>query len=365
MMYKICDAEAIKGTNRLAPEPTKKGAIRSAMGGVEELALAPLSTLFYRVGRSADHPMPAWAGFLQQIGAMASSSHAPGQRTAVAIAVPTRSFAAVLIALGAVIWRSREPVVSEDLNEHFTGLCQLPPNTKVWVTQGQQRHKGILLGLDTINGEPFLKIRMTTADSLTVYIGERNAATVEADQWEGELPGEEKGKRIVRRAGFLEAAFAGHNPRDFGTRSRVDAVIVGSAARLHAEIANTSIGARLPNGRLVYGTFQDLLRARRLAPTQAFRSEIISDTAPDFSSSPPGCHCTAVFDGARPFIKCRDAVRAASHVVVLDRTGHGFQDAADIVNQQYLRRTADIPGFRSIRGIPWGVEVMAYEEAVP
>lgn len=281
----------------------------------------------------------------------------------VAVAVPTRAFAAVFITLGAVLSRSREPVVSDNLNGHFAQLCQLPPNSKVWVIQGQKRHKGIVLGLDNLNGQLFVKIQLTTGDSLTTYIGEQNAAAVETDQWDGDLPGAEKGKRIVRRAGFIEAAFAGHDPRDFATRSRVDAVIVGSASRLRSEIADTSISARLPNGRLVHGTFQDLLRSRRLAPTQSFRSDIVSDTAPDFKAVPSGGTCTAIFDGARPFIKWHDVVHAASQVVVLDRTGHSFQDAVDIVNQQYLRRVGDILDFQRIPDIPWGMEVMAYEEA--
>lgn len=327
--------------------------------------LVQLPTLYYRVGRSDVRPLPAWTAYLRQIGAMASARSAAGRRISVAIAVPTRAFAAVFVTLGAVISRSRVSVVSNDLNGRFARLCQLPPETKVWVTQGQKRHKGIILGLESVHGQPFVKIQLTTGDSLTIYVSEQNAGTVEADQWAGDLPGNEKGKRIVRRAGFLEAAFAGDDPRDFGIRSRVDAVIVGSVARLRTEIANTSIGASLSNGRHVYGTFQDMLRARRLAPTQSFRSDIVSDTAPDFSAVPSDGACTAIFDGARPFIKWHDAARAASQVVVLDRTAHAFQDAVDIVNQQYLRRVGDAPDFQRIPGIPWGVEVMAYEEAAP
>ena len=307
--------------------------------------------------------MPTWAESLQRIGAMAASGPATGRRTTVAIAVPTRSYAAVLVALGVVLGRSRVSVVPDEMNEHFAQICALPRGTRVWVTVAQRRHKGLVMGLGRIDGQPFVKIQLTTGDRLTIHVGERNATSVEIDEWDGALPSEKKGKRIIRRPGFLEAAFAGLDPRDFGIRSRMDAVIIGSVASLRTEIMNTSIGARLPNGRLVYGTFQDLLRSRRLAQGQAFRSDIVSDTTPDFSALPTESNCTAVFDGARPFIKWHDAMPSASQVVVLDRTAHSFQDAADIVNQQYLRRSADIRDFQRIPGIPWGMEVMAYEEA--
>jgi hypothetical protein len=33
------------------------------------------------------------------------------------------------------------------------------------------------------------------------------------------------------------------------------------------------------------------------------------------------------------------------------------------VNQQYLRRVGDILDFQRMPDIPWGMEVMAYEEA--
>ncbi len=312
--------------------------------------------------------MPAWAESLQHIGALATSRQATGRRIVVAVAVPTRCHAAILVALGAVLSRCRIPVKPDDPNKHFTRLCALPPGTKILVTNGKKRHNGLVMGIDHIHGQPLLKLKLATEDKSVTYIAEQHADTVQIEEWDGTLPlkiSNTQDKRIVRRADFLEAAFAGHGPRDFALWSRIDAVIVGSAARLRAEIVNTRIGTRLPDGPFVFGALQDLLRPSCMAPKRAYRSHIISDTAPDLSILPKSGAWTTIFDGARPFIRYRDALPSACHIVVLDRTAHNFGDAAEIVNQQYFRRSDDLPDFQRIPGIPWGMEVMAYEEAGP
>lgn len=321
----------------------------------------PLS-LYYRKAGHGERLLPPCATGLQRIGAIAATNDTPGRRNVVAIAVPTRSYAAIFVAMGAILGRSHLPVMVNDLEGHFARLCKLPLGTKVWVTEGNKRHRGVVLGTHHIEGQPFVKIQLATSDGLAKYIGTTIAATVEVDQWDGALPLLEKGKQIVRRVGFLEAAFSNREPQDFGARSRMDAVIVGGVARLRAEIMDTPIGARLSNGRFIFGGFQDLLRVRRLAPTQAFRSELISGIAPDFDSLQLKDNPTVIFDGARPFIKCRDAVPSSRQIVVLDRTSHGFQDAVDILNQQYLNRSDDIPAFRHSPDLPWGVELMAFAE---
>lgn len=321
-----------------------------------------LPKLFYRKDGADTRPLPGWAGYLQLIGAMASLGGNSGRRTLVAVAVPTRAYAAVFAALGVVASRARFPILPTASHDYFAHLCGLPKETKIWVTDRGVRYKGKILGPDLLSSQPVLKIQTAT---MTRYIGESKSIDVEVDEWDGDLPCGERGRRTVRRAGFLEAAFGGHDLGEFGIRSRLDAVVIGSAASLRNEVGNTNIGAPLPTGNFVYGTFQDLLRVRLLAPTQPFRSEIVSDTTADLHEVTSSREVVAIFDGPRPYIKARSRVRARNQIVILDRTAPSFQDAADIVNQQYLRRVADIPRFQNIGGLPWGVEVMAFEEAAP
>lgn len=340
---------------------------RTIMGclGEQTAPAETLPELYYRRGKNADCPLPEWAKFLQCLGVMVADRPSTGRRAVVAVALPTRAYAAILVASGVTLARAKVPVFSNDLQSHFAQLCSLPQGTKVSLTVRQKRHRGIFLGVEPIGGESWAKVQLTTGDRVVEFVSERNSANVEIEDWEGELPNHEKGKKIARRAGFLEVVFGGNDPRDFATKSRLDAVMLGSAARLQSELLDTRLAAPLPNGRLIQGTFQDLLRVRRLAPGQAFRSEIISDTSPDFEGLPPSSGCTAVFDGPRAFLKLREHLRSTHWIVLLDRTSAGYLDAVDALNQEYLRRQTDIPLFARGPGAPWGVEVMAFEEAAP
>jgi hypothetical protein len=229
----------------------------------------------------------------------------------------------------------------------------------------QKRHKGYLAGVVSYPGQTLLRVQLTSGDKLAYLVSEQQSGGVEVNDWEGELPCREKGRKIVRRAGYLEAVFCGNEPRDFTTQSRLETLILGSISTLHAEVVDTTIAAPIPdNGRLVSGSFQDILRVKRFSPGQAFRNEIVSDMSADPETILRDESAITIFDSPRGFLKTREKLRSSDWVVVLDRTAAGFEDAVNALNQEYLRlKQTDLASLSQETGIPWGVEVMAFEEA--
>jgi len=325
---------------------------------VEEISY---STLCYHQEKKGYEPFPEWAKAFINIGEASAKLKVSEFRSVIALTVPVRTYAAVLIAVGIVKHRSLQSTGSNDPNEYFARLCGLPSLTKIWLSDGQKRYKGIILGTESVGGQHVLKIQRF--DSIH-YVGAQNASNVEIENWAGELAMDTRGKRIVRRVDFLDAVYDGAIPKDFGTKSRLDAVIVGSVARLQTEIVNTQICVKLPTGHSIDGKFQDLLRTRRIAPDRPFRSELVSDISPDLDCKLRTEDSVVIFDGARAFINQRDEFKACTRIVVLDRTTQSFQDAVDILNQQYVNRVTEFPRFQNTPGIPWGMELMAFEERI-
>ena len=313
----------------------------------------------------AERPLQPWATSLFALGVNVVESRKPGQRLVFALALPIRAYAALLVTAGIVWRRSHEPVDQVDTEAHFEHLSSLPVGTRVIFSDRKRRHRAIITGTELIKDtlQTAVKIQLTEKDKLSHFIFKNQSGNVEILDWEGDLPETRSGTRIARRIGFLDAVLGENDPRAFVSKSRLDALVIGSASLLRNEIRESPLSIQLENQRYVPGSFQDLLRVRRYAPTQAYRSEVVSDTFMEINISNDPINTVVVFDGARSFLKHRDNFRNNSWVVLLDRTAAGFPDACDALNQEYMRmprqktaRTINVGDF------PWGVEFMAYEE---
>jgi hypothetical protein len=266
--------------------------------------------------------LPAWAQWMVQLGQLASRPADSPRRVVVAIALPSRAYAATLVAVGCVIARdplrfSRNAPNDEELAAHFANLASSRPRTTVTVASGTAKHVGQLLGTRQVHGEPHLVIEQ---NGFTQLIPQRDAHNV-----------------AVRGLGL-------------------SCLIAGQLNVLEQEIAGGDVVTA--DGR----PLQALLKVRRFCTRddKDIRSDVITartELPAELRDAQPGL---VVFDGADAFRKRRESWREAAWVVVLDQTSRQFAEGVGLVEEEFIEKRYDDGDPLEDIHVPPGVELMSF-----
>ncbi len=329
--------------------------------------------LFY-LGREAYQPLPSWGHFFISLGADIYETIDPNRRLVIGIAVPSRAYAAVLIALGMIANGSG----TGNGAAHVDRLSNLAIDTPLFLfkeqADGMHRAKGLYKGcsLKNIGGTEvfYIKVQLDRAGHahrefpLTMWPSIQVAAfPVES------MPAGERWSKVTVENPFATLAVGSRQAKDLAMRSRLECVILGQANALSRETVDTPFAVRDQDGLFVEGRLQDLVRAHRFSSgMEAFRSDVLPTDNPDMdkaagSLAPP----LAILDGSAAYLKWRHMFRGTNRVVVLDRADRGFEAAVHTLNDEYtlerdvtLERDGDAdPGFEAV---PPGIDVMAFWE---
>ena len=105
-------------------------------------------------------PLPDWAKFHLQIGALIAESGSSKRNIVTALAVPTRNYAALLVAAGAIISKVKASDTRRRVSSaaHFEMLSSLPAGTSVLLRKGRKEVRGILVGIKDKNNDGTLMI---------------------------------------------------------------------------------------------------------------------------------------------------------------------------------------------------------------
>jgi hypothetical protein len=312
-------------------------------------------------------PLPDWGNFFIELGRRVAESETDKNRLVVALAIPTRAYAAALTAFGVVLTRatlSSDKI--DDTNEYFERLCNLPQCTPVTFLNKGRKLKAFYEGVEKISGKRRLRIRVEscTTGGLTHLIPLEESRHIEIRNTPIlNLPKKQKGRKIAANSKFIEDVLGDELASTYVEKSQLDCVIIGKRNFLETEITKINF-ASTPSFKKL-GVLQDVLRVRSFFSTdnQACRSEVFSVTSKKCHSLPDGrVPFVTIFDGASSFIKWRDDWRSSHWIILLDRTEIHFQEAVDIVNQDYINRVdeEEIPNLPSL---PPGVELVNYQEA--
>ena len=269
-----------------------------------------------------------------------------------ALAVPTRSYAAVLVAAGAIISKVKTSDTRRRVSSaaHFEMLSSLPAGTSVILRKGRKEVKGILVGTKDKNNDGTamigVQIQNKKGGSLTEWLPPRSSPKVQLSPraWT-QLPADAAKSAGVNTSSskFVRQVFQGMELWDFLTNSSLDCVVLGSVLALEREARETRLSVGSHGWESSAGSLRDILRIRKNSRTnRAFRSDI-------FSVSPRGNVMESekmvphlvIFDGAVGFLKWRDNWSHSNWVVILDRTEPRFTKAVQVINEEYLSRISD------------------------
>lgn len=312
-------------------------------------------------------PLPNWGTFFIELGRRVAEWETGSNRLVVALAIPTRAYAAALTAFGVVVTRATlSNSQIEDTNKYFERLCNLPQGTPVTFSKKSRKFKAFYEGVDKISGQRRLRIRVESSDTggLTYLVGLENAHNIKIRTTPiRNLPKKQKGRKIFNHSKFIEEVLGAEMANTCLNESQIDFIIVGKINILKKEITKNNF-AGSPSFEKI-GVLQDVLRVRHFlsADNPAYRSEVFSVTHRKRSRLSDGTiPFVTIFDGASSFIKWRDDWRSSHWIILLDRTEIHFQEAVDIVNQDYINRV-DETKIQNLPSLPPGVELVNYQEA--
>jgi len=310
--------------------------------------------------------LPAWGRFFVHLGLALSARLEDNVRFVTALAVPTRSYAAALTALGVIVSRSSSPVERRSSAEHFKQLLQVDKGTPVSILKNGVSHKGVSEGPYQIGDRIWLRVRLRGGElGAWKLVQESDALNVEIVESEDEnIPKRITGRLVPPISAFARNIITPDSVPTFVTVSRLDCIIVGRLAKLTAEIAESRFATRGErNGDFTEGRLQDVIRVRSLLDaSEHFRSEILSSAgqgALKMAQSAP----TVVFDGSASFLRSRGWFETANWIILLDRTESDFADAMMLCNQEYTKRRIDDLKLDEMPPVPIGVDLISYYES--
>jgi hypothetical protein len=316
-------------------------------------------------------PLPEWGNFFIEIGRRVAEWGTGKNRLVVALAIPTKAFAAALAAVGVVLAKPNITYQQVDINQHFEQLRSSPKGTQVFFQYGEKLLVASYEGVAYLYGEPMLFIRVgkrrygINDGSLTYRVRRQDCHRVMFSSRE-HTPlclEDEIGQPFII-SDFLAGLIGEAEALQFSTKTKLDCVILGNINTLKQEITSIPFTCKSVLSPFQEGVLQEVLRVQKFIPNQnqPYRSEflkVIGNQSPQTAGGlVPN---VTIFDGATGFIKWRDDWCNSHWIVLLDRTEPHFREAVDIINNDYSYRVGDEDIQLTVTP-PDGVELVIYEK---
>ncbi len=277
-------------------------------------------------------------------------------RLVVAVSLPTRAFAASLVATGAVARLAERPA-SDDVASHLAYLRGLPPGTTVTHRFDSRRKRTAeLRGIKAVNGQEYIVLQEGNGPR---YVPSQHALRIEVSRHQRRHPPRVAQVRTIRTNAGL-AAGLNDSVTDFLAQSRLGVVLVGSDARLRAEL-EAPLGIELPSGAVQPGQLQDLARVRRFGRDgEGYRSELVPFEVTDGPLPLRDAPTLTVFDGARSFLHGARRWPDTNWVVILDRSEPRYEEGCAEIDRLYTTRRSQAAVALILPTPPAAVEYTAF-----
>jgi hypothetical protein len=291
-----------------------------------------------------DLPIPSWAKFHTKLGQQVYT-HATKETPVIrlALALPTRSYAAAFVGLGAVL-------ASLDSSSDITSLlANLPSGTAVTVKQGDRNLKGIFLGVEEHDGG-LRYIVQIARHGINRYPQSYAKHIQPHDQREVKFRNQQRGRKIAADD-FLSHLLGEDEAWYFRQSTQCSSLVVTQKVLFEEEVSQNCLSVK--GHEMLQGNLNKLLRVQSSSVTEGYKTAIVAaaDDEPSDVDVP-----FVIFDGARAFLRHHHFYSHRSWVVLLDRCETSFVDGVAQLQQLYLSRQDDWTTFAP----PPGVEYMSF-----
>jgi hypothetical protein len=304
------------------------------------------------------HALPRWAQFYLELGIMLGLQPAVHRsRTVLALAVPSRSYVASLVAAGSILARATLIHKLEPPEDHLAWLSQLAPGTPVLVRENNRRLQGKFQRIVVTNDHTYYMIQIDSGPKTSK--GFPANAIQPLDKDDIKLPNNQKG-RARQEIAPIVTALLGALADSFTSRTCLDAILVGNVSVFREEMEQQKLAITTGDQRYAAGVIRDLVRPKRfLRDNSAYRSQIISSSSRSVARalSPH----LVILDGSLSYLYQHQSWGSSHMVSILDQTEPQFSAAADEINQTYYRRSNAEKASVELPPVPIGVEAMLFE----
>jgi hypothetical protein len=332
------------------------------------LTKADETNLYVKVEESWE-TLPSWAKFYINLGKVFYDNLPTNAKARVVITLPTRSYAGVFIAYGAVLSSISDLVDDKTINEHFQKLKRLEVGTSVIYRKLSRTYRGIYSGTEMVKGEERIKITIQekNAGSLTEILNHKQSLSVQvAADKNYKLPKNPKGKENSI-SNFLKIGHRGYNYNRLLTLSHSQFYYIGSKKWVKDEAIDTQLAVYdSNNNEYIQGNLHELLRMKEFMGEQdSYQAHLLSSRSAshkfDLKNAAPSTF--TIFDGATSYLRWRDEFKFTHSILILDRTEAQFENAIFELNDAYvLSQKIDRDFPMDDRLIPKGVEMMFWED---
>jgi hypothetical protein len=328
-----------------------------------------LPNLSYIAETGKTEPLPRWAQFFLDLGASIAAHEPQPHRVIVGLSVPTKTYASILAASGAIICLAQiRPLSDEQIQRHIDKLCMLTKGTPVtFRTLANYQKKGLFLGCETLEGQLYVCIALGAKGKHITKLPAAKATGIEPlEAGSFALRDSQRVWKIVsdEEFMFLKHLLGIEQAGMHLASSRLECNIVGTISSVRSDLSATTFSVTRSPSQSVQGNLDTLLRIRALQPESAtYHTDVVSSmTQPPSNVSEQSNTTLTIFSGALGFLKWRHLYRRSNWLVVLDRTEPRYVEATAELNQEYVHRRSDAPFPVPLPPMPGGIESICYLE---
>lgn len=307
--------------------------------------------------------IPSWARSLMIVGGGIASIYQPSKRSVVALILPTRAFASLLLAAGVVVERTRMLFQGVRLLERFNGLWKLQDGESVLIFQGTRCFKGIIKSHEDSAGCRRLRIQIDKnrrGRGTEYIITPELAHHVQPVDRNFNLPGHQSG-HVLDPPGLLDTVLRSANLAVKQWYSSLECLIVGNAGLLEDE-GKLPIALQAPNGRYLEGRLKDLVLPRRVEGEAAiYLSDILPLSTDEVELPLLAKDTVVVMNGAAAFIEKAHHWPDHDQIILLSPQDRLFADAVKELNDSYRMSEGSFE-FPQLYALPEGNEAMAFRK---
>lgn len=297
-------------------------------------------------------PSPAWVLALFNAGASVARYSETEGRLLVAISLPARAYAAVVLSAGVVFGRATlgDNADAPSANDDAARVRSIMPGTSVAFIKDQRRYSATFKGTAIIGGRAFLKVAIPDKQgSAEIHtFPEAEAWRIEVPTVAKPTPSSSRSQSLVRRRNFLARALGRSGFARLCRTFGLECIVIGKQSILRAEARGVRVGLPVKKSQIASARISDLLRIRQLVGEgQPFACDLVpSNTGrlPMATNSAPQSPRVVVFDGATGFLKWRHQWPSAHWVVLLDLTdARSAEAAATVKSLAATRLRSEVP----------------------
>ena len=320
----------------------------------------PPSRLYYK-NNGKWEALPLWSQFFFDLGYALASLEDSKNRVVVGVALPTQAYAAAFSAIGVVAHRLSLLPNSSDALKRFHQLTSVTIGTSIIYRKFDRVIRGTFEGVEVDKG--CSRIRLRSGNQWYV-IPPSLALQLEIPEKEFSSPPKQSYRRTSSKVSpFLLQFLSQEAAKVVSLQSQFDCVIIGSLGRLRREVNETQLAVQNTSGKLVSGSFQDILRARKFSTNEAYRSDVYHIHSKESIEDSPEVPLVTVFDGAASFLKARNAWQCSHSIVLFDLTEPEFEAGRQAFNMNFIKNHLDETTINWQLNIPTGLQISIHQEA--